>query len=279
MVKSIVERGRAGDYRFVHGIDRTPSREGNDKRGKLPQGIRAIHHLSGDASVLQCAPAHADEQVWWRVVLDSVLFTVALLHGYEALHAGALATPDGVVAIAATSGGGKSTMVAELLGHDLTLMADDVLVLDPTGTDDPPLAYPAPPLMTIPMGRAQALAGACSPEPIASLAGECWIPIPVHPAPLPLKALVVLNRRPGLVTRMRRADSPLLPLLRSLLRFPRTPEREQARFELASAISANVPIWELDADPSVAPGKLADLLMAELIDPETRAKSGLAAIG
>ena len=55
----------------------------------------AVHHLSADASVLQCAPTDPTEQSWWRVVLDSVLFTVALLQGYEALHAAAVATPDG----------------------------------------------------------------------------------------------------------------------------------------------------------------------------------------
>jgi hypothetical protein len=33
--------------------------------------------------VLQCARSDPAEPSWWRVVLDSVLFTVALLQGYE----------------------------------------------------------------------------------------------------------------------------------------------------------------------------------------------------
>ncbi len=76
----VVERGRAGDHRFVHGAH-------PDQNGTLSTGARAVHHLSADASVLQCAPADPAEPSWWRVVLDSVLFTVALLRGYEALHA------------------------------------------------------------------------------------------------------------------------------------------------------------------------------------------------
>jgi hypothetical protein len=275
----VVQRGQAGDHRFVHGVDPTPSHDGNDSHGKLPRGTLAAHHLSADASVLQCAPAHEDEQSWWRVVLDSVLFTVALLQGYEALHAGALATPTGVIAITATTGGGKSTLVAELVKHGLTLMADDVLVLQSSGPDAPPLAHPAPPLMTVPIERLQTLTEVGPPEPIGSLADECWIPIPVHPEPLPLKALVVLNRRHGLPTGMRRADNQLAALLGSLLRFPRTPERELARFELAGAISGHVPIWELDADPSVGPGELADLLTAKLVDSAPRRTSGTAATG
>jgi hypothetical protein len=116
----VVERGVEGDHRFVH-------------------GTRAVHHLSADASVLQCAPSDPADPSWWRVVLDSVLFTVALLQGYEALHAGAITTPDGVIAITAASGGGKSTLLAELLRRGLALMADDVLVLESRG-DAPPLA-------------------------------------------------------------------------------------------------------------------------------------------
>jgi hypothetical protein len=128
----VVERGVAGDHRFVHGAP-------PDQHGAPSDGTRAVHHLSPDASVLQCAPSDPSEPSWWRVVLDSVLFTVALLQGYEALHAAAIATPDGVIAITAATGGGKSTLLSELLGRGLALMADDVLVLESRG-DAPPLA-------------------------------------------------------------------------------------------------------------------------------------------
>ncbi len=290
----VVERGRAGDHRFVHGAHPHQS-------GTLSAGTRAVHHLSTDARVLRCAPSDPAEQSWWRVVLDSVLFTVALLQGYEALHAGALATPDGAVAITAASGGGKSTLLSELLAHGLTLAADDVLVLEPSSTDAPPLAHPAPPLMTVPAARLPRLAAASCPaetgsseagppearadadasqtetgppEAICALGEERWIPVPVHPEPLPLKALVVLNRRPGLATGMHRAARPLAVLVGSLLRFPRVPERERTRFEVAGAIAAHVPIWRLDADPSVAPETLAGLLLAECVEPHrTRPQS------
>jgi hypothetical protein len=272
----VVERGRAGDHRFVHGAH--PDQRQSGTRADGSDGTRAVHHLSPDASLLQCAPSDSAEQSWWRVVLDSVLFTVALLQGYEALHAGALATSDGVIAITATTGGGKSTLLSELLRHGLTLMADDVLVLEPSDTDAPPLVHPAPPLMTIPAARLPMLRQASSatetgsmragpPETISSLGEERWIAVPVHPVPLPLAALVVLNRGPGLATGLHRAERLLPALMDSLLRFPRTRARERARFELAGAIAAHVPIWELDADPSVAPDTLAGLLLAELVEP------------
>ncbi len=132
------------------------------------------------------------------MVLDSVLFTVALLRGREALHAGALATPSGAVAIAAATGAGKSTLLCELLSGGLTLMTDDVLALEPRG-EDAPLAHPGPPLMTVPAGTS-ALPGAM----IASVGEERWVAVPVHPQAIPLTTLVVLNRAPGLPTSLHR---------------------------------------------------------------------------
>jgi hypothetical protein len=255
-----VERGHAGDHRFVHGAP-------PDADGTPATSTRAVHHLSADARVLACAPTDADNPVWWRELLDSTLFSVALLRGYEALHAGAVATPSGAFAIAAASGGGKSTLLSELLARGAALLADDVLVLEACeGGALAPLAHPAPPLMTMASDRLQRLRRALTPAPetIAVLSDESWAALPVHAEPLPLAGVVTLNRAPGLATKLHRDEQPLAALLGSLLRFPRTRERERARFEMAGAIAANVPVWQLDADPSVSPDRLAELLLAEL---------------
>jgi hypothetical protein len=255
----VVERGIAGDHRFVHGAH-------PEESGAYSDETRAVHHLSADASVLQCAPSDPAEQSWWRVVLDSVLFTVALLQGYEALHAGAIATPDGVIAITAASGGGKSTLLSELLQRGLALMADDVLVLESRGTE-PPLAHPAAPLMTVPATRIPTLRQESPPETISSLEQERWIAVPVHPEPLPLKALVVLDRQPGsqlsgLHTSLQKIENPLAPLLGSLMDFPRSPERQRTRFELASVLASRTALWRLTADLDTSPDVLADALLA-----------------
>jgi hypothetical protein len=252
----VVERGVTGDHRFVHGSHPDPD-------GVPTPQTRAVHHLSADASVLLCAPSDPSEPSWWRVVLDSVLFTVALLQGYEALHAGAIATPAGAIAITAASGGGKSTLLAELLGRGTELMADDVLVLEPRGTEVP-LAHPAAPLMTVPATSSPIMGSAASPQTICLIEDERWIAVPVHPEPLALKALVVLDRRlgagPG--ASLTKIDSPLAPLLDALIGFPRSPERQLARFELASVLSHTVGLWRLEASPETPPGVLADTLSA-----------------
>ena len=200
-------------------------------------------------------------------MLDSVLFTVALLRGYEALHAGAIATPDGAIAITAGTGGGKSTLLATLLQRGLALMADDVLLLKPRGTEAP-LALPAPPLMTVPATRIPMLREAAPPVTISSIDDERWIAVPVRPEPLPLKALILLDRRPASSQRsgqrasLTKIESPLAPLLEALLSFPRSLERQRARFELASVVASTAGLWRLEAGPDTSPDVLADTLFA-----------------
>jgi hypothetical protein len=243
----VVELGSAGDHRFVH-------------------GEHSVCHLAADGGLLRCAPGGdgnghytgGGEAAGWRVVLDSVLFSVALLRGYEALHAGAVATSAGAVAIAAGAGGGKSTLLAELIDRGQALLSDDVVALEPT-REARPLAHPGPPLMTLPARASQDVGPV-----IASIADELWVAVPTHGEAIPLAALVLLDRRPGLSTELRPVGAPLVPLLSSLLAFPRTAERERARFELAGALASHTPAWRLTADPGVAPRILGELILADL---------------
>lgn len=301
----VVQRGEAGDLRFVHGGD--PEAEAAPEAGGTPeaqgagrQDTRAVHHLSADRRTLRCAPADPFDPAWWRVVLDSVLFTVALEHGYEALHAAAVATPEGeAIAITASTGGGKSTLLSELLRRGLSLMADDVLVLSCPAADAAPLAHPAPPLVTVPAARLPALAEACDrtarrvspaadqtatrispaaasaspattpaspvPQPICSLQDECWVAVPVHSDPLPLRCLVVLDRQPQARLSLTEIDDPLAPLMGALLNYPRTRERESARFELASQLAATTSLWRLTAGLSTPVEAIADVLLDGLL--------------
>jgi hypothetical protein len=255
----LAERGRGGDYRFIHGAP-------PDHTGLPTSQTRAIHHLSADASVLMCAPSRPAELAWWRVVLDSVLFTVALLHGYEALHAGAIATPAGAVAITAGSGAGKSTLLTELLSRGYPLLADDVLVLE-AREREAPVAHPASPLMTVPALAMPVLSSPQPPETIATVEDERWVAVPTFAEPLALKALVVLDRQPSSRRTeprpsLSRIESPLASLLDALMGFPDSPERQRARFELASTVASTVGIWRLSAPMDTSPAELADALLA-----------------
>jgi hypothetical protein len=231
-----VERGVRADHLFVH-------------------GGRPACHLDVAGTTLLRAVARENAAGGWRVVLDSVLFSVALLRGLEALHAGAVIGDGGAIAIAAAAGGGKSTLLTALIANGFELLADDVVALESDG--EALLAHPGPPLMTVP-AAAPSLPG----EELAAIGEERWLATPVFPEARPLGAVVLLNRRAGARTALLPLATPFLSLLPMMLRFPRTPARERARFELAAAVAASVPVWELRAEPTVPPAALAELLAA-----------------
>ena len=89
---------------------------------------------------------------------------------------------------------------------------------------------------------------------------ERWLATPVFPQARPLAAVVLLSRRAGAETALLPLAAPLFPLLGTMLRFPRNPDRERGRFELAATIATGVPVWELRAEPTVPPADLAELL-------------------
>jgi len=229
-----VERGVGADYLFLH-------------------GDRSVCHLDAAGATLLCGAG--GDLASWRVVLDSVLFSVALLRGLDALHAGAVVGEGGAIAIAAAAGGGKSTLLSTLIADGFELLSDDVVAL--AAKDGRVLAHPGPPLMTVPAAIAS-LPG----EELVALGEERWLATPVCPDARPLAAVVLLNRRAGLKTALLRLEAPLFPLLGTMLRFPRNPERERQRFELAATIATDVPVWELRAEPAVRPAELAELLAA-----------------
>jgi hypothetical protein len=233
-----VIRSPTGAHRFLH-------------------GDQELFHLSPDHRTLTSAPVAARDSRWWRVLLDSVLFTVSLLRGHDALHAGAVVTPSGAVAIVARSGAGKSTLLAQLLSDGHELVTDDVLFLEPEG--DHVLAHPGPPLMTLPRERADGVG-----TPLRDLGDEVWTAVPVVARPIPLSRLVLLDRRTSVPTAICRVEKPLGPLMTHLLRFPRTRERELGRFSLASAVATRAEIWHLIADVQVPPHQLAALVLRGL---------------
>jgi hypothetical protein len=241
-----VERGVAGDHRF--------SRDG-----------RALAVLDPAAASVLCAIDDGGRGTGnWRALLDSVLFSVALLRGLEALHAGAVVIGERALAISAGPGGGKSTLLAELIDEGAALLSDDVVALSPR-PGERPIAHPGPPLMTVPSTLRRPPG-----EPFADLGEELWRAVPTVAAPLPLGAIVLLDRSGEGAPRLEAVERPLAPLLAGLLNFPRTAEREGARFDLAATLAESVPIRRLRASAEAAPSELAATLRAEDFDTDPR---------
>ena len=220
-------------------------------------GGQTLFHLSADYRTLTGESSVERGTGWWRILLDSVLFSVALLRGCEALHAGAVATQCGAVAIVARSGAGKSTLLAELLRQGYGFVSDDILFLDSEG--DELFAHPGPPVMTLPRERA-----ADTGTHLGDIGDEVWLGIPVVSGPVPLRRLVLLDRTPAAPSGLTRVEKPLAPLLTHLLRFPRARDRDFARFSVASTIASRCEVWHLVAGMNAAPHRLAALVVQGL---------------
>jgi hypothetical protein len=181
------------------------------------------------------------------------------MRGYEALHAAAVTAPeDGVVAIMAPSGTGKSTLAIELLSRGWALFTDDVLILE--GSDGGVLAQPGSPHMNLP-ATSDALDQESLGDTLAILAGERWLAARnTTTQPQPLRLLCLLERREGLAGAGHAVAPSPLPLAPYMLGLAGDATRERSRFSLYADLTATTPIVRLTSGLGEGPEMLADLL-------------------
>jgi hypothetical protein len=219
-------------------------------------GRTTLFHLSADRATLRYAVGSPREAAWQRVLLDTVLWTVSLLDGFELLHAGAVIAEHGLIALVARTGGGKSTLAAEFLRRGATLFADDIVALQETA--DGLLAYPGPPLMNLPDALDPAQVGATV---VAEFDDERWVAFERDSVgPTALGAVVLINRGAGETARCVSTEGTSLELLPHAITLPHLSDRARRRFEIFSSVSATVPVLSLHADAAVSASELADLI-------------------
>jgi|HubBroStandDraft_6_1064221.scaffolds.fasta_scaffold61740_3 hypothetical protein len=240
-----IERGTGGDVLFSY-------------------GDRARFRLDAPQERLDCAPIRMGLH-WQQALLGRVLPSVALMRGYEALHASAVDSPEGVVAIAAPSGMGKTTLALELVGRGWPLFADDVLAFGdgPEGVQ----AYPGSPHMNV----AESPPGAIDPELVGAtlgrLAGERWMAAhATTERSRPVRLICLLERGPNHSLESRALPSTPLPLTPYMLGLEGDIERERRRFERYSDLVSAASLVRLTCGSSDRPSDLADLIEQALVE-------------
>ena len=214
-------RGRLGDGKAL------TIEWGRERDLLFRYGDRAWFLLGAGRCHLGCAPADPDALAWRRVLLNRILPNVAIAHDYEALHASAVLTDLGVVAVAAPSGTGKSTLARELERLGWPLVADDTVVLGRAGK-----AVEAHPAVGV---------EAVGPGPVG--------------------AVFLLERVSGLPLQASTVDPNPLALAPFMLGLPDDEGRDRARFELyADLVAGGCRIIRLTANTAHSPGDLADTL-------------------
>jgi hypothetical protein len=224
-----VERGRAGDHLLRYGSQR--------------------FHLAAGLDRIACAPPPTPDRGWQRALLDWVAYSVAILAGGHCLHAAAVRTEAGVLAVAAPAGGGKTTLASALrAGGGADFFCDDALFLELR--EGRMIAHPGPPYASV-EDRWRAVPGAAR-------------------APAPLAAAVLLDRA---------GDGPPIPELRptpplelrgAMVGFPRPEHREERLFALLAALANQAPVLRLRAHRAVPADVLAAALGEQLGGPVGR---------
>jgi hypothetical protein len=226
----------------------------------ITDAARARFHLDPGRESLRCAPLRGGLD-WQRTLLSKVLSSISLLHGYEALHASAVESPEGAIAILAPAGSGKTTLALELMRRSYRLMSDDVLTL--AATPEGVSAFPGTPHMNVGSGN-----DGCTSIPQASVTlgdadGERWIAVPNAACDARrLVSIVLLQRGPGLALQLqilRQGPLELAPYMLGLLDDSARPRR---RFELYGDLSATATLMRVTAGPADSPAAIADLILS-----------------
>jgi hypothetical protein len=99
-------------------------------------GRRAGRFLveEGRYITLQRGTLAEEEMISWHF-LDNVLVAALRQNGLLVLHASAVVTPRGAVAVSGESGAGKSTTLATLLRRGCGMLADDITALSGTSSN------------------------------------------------------------------------------------------------------------------------------------------------
>ncbi|HXN38335.1 MAG TPA: hypothetical protein VN892_09880 [Solirubrobacteraceae bacterium] len=250
-----IESGSAGDLLFTN-------------------GERARYRLDAGKHVLMCAPFHPGLD-WQRTLVTKVLSSISVMRGYEALHASAVESSSGALAIAAPTGMGKTTLALELMQRGWPLISDDVLAL--ASTQQGVLAYPGTPHMNLAESSLEGLEPQEIGATLALIAGERWLSAhDIAREPRPMRAICLLERGPGLALDVHVLPPSPLPLAPYVLGLTGDVERERRKFDLYADLMGSTTLMRLTCDASVRPADLADLIEGALADrPAALAMGGV----
>jgi hypothetical protein len=236
------------DWRTPDGdVTLTCSLEGSGYTIGVP-GL-ATFAMAGDGRSVRWSPVgDPPRESLEHALVDQVLPRVLAFRGRLVLHAGAVATPHGALAVFGDAGAGKSTLVAALARRGATLLGDDGLVIT-TGEDGRLAVVPTYPGLRLLSSPLVALFGDAS-------AGTPMVPggdkkrvapsatgIATSDAPVPLRALYRLETAGTIEVAPLRGHDAFLSLVRSSFQLHLDDaERTRASFDRIGALIDAVPV-------------------------------------
>jgi len=203
--------------------------------------VKAIPHLHGHSESIQETYHH------------SVLPMALQVRGMEVLHASAVLTQHGVVALCANSGTGKSTIAFGLGKRGYSLWADDTVVFEAAGSHLRSVPVPCQSYLL-----PDAAAHICDDRPSGTSQVNGTNPARVQDDPMPLSAVIVLQRLQAASHAVAVEAVRLLPLqaFPAVLPYavcfsPGEVERKRSMMATYLELSARVPVFEIRFRPGL----------------------------
>lgn len=215
--------------------------------------------LSRDGGVVRCAPSRTAPWRWQSFLIGQLLPAAAVLRGLELLHASAVIIAGRAVVLTGPSQAGKSSVAINLLRRGTPFLADDVVALEPAGSDV--LAHPGPALASVRHSEADAI-GAQELGRLGPVIGrdehEVRLGMRRSPAPAPLGVLYVIDRDGGAnETAFEPASDPRLLLGNPFSSFIRSPERLTRQLDVYAHVMRTTAIFKVAVPPTVDAATLA----------------------
>lgn len=223
--------------------------------------------IAADGAWIACERDGAPRPVQERFVLAQALPVVAVLRGYEALHAAAVCGPAGGAAFVGPSGMGKTSIVGRLVLRGAGFLTDDVLALDTAGSE--PQAHPGPPFMAIRPEDAWMVQDA-GMGPAIGASDKLHVRRPVPDGPVPLRSIYQLTRGEALEIAPLADPDPQLILAQAFVPYIATPQRMLGHLRLAALIGEGVDWFRLQTPTGALDDTVLDAVEAHLRERGTR---------
>jgi hypothetical protein len=201
-----------------------------DGRYLFAFGEKALFGLDLARERLACAPSEAGVG-WQRTLLTKLLPNIAMLRGYEALHASAVNSPQGAVLVLAPSGTGKTALALALAQDGWPLISDDILVLGSHA--DGVRAHPGTPHLNVDRPPRRGRPYRHVAQVLGVIGGELWLAAEdLAGEPRPVAAVCLLERGVPGPLQIQSLNATPLALAPYMLGLADAPERERERFAL-----------------------------------------------
>lgn len=210
--------------------------------------FHAPHHghslVSADGTQILCVPTEKDES-WQHLLLSQLAPLAATLQGLEVFHAGGIAVDGGAALLCASSGTGKSTLIARLVLRGADLLADDAVATEVQGRDI--VAQPGTELVHLVPEEADRVPAGGGLEPVTGYRmAKTAFTARRSDVPAPVRGVYMLERGSAPATTVERTAADVPALLAATL-LPMVAERDRLRrhFELCARLAETVPLWRV----------------------------------